>query len=267
MYTEDQVNDMLSQVEKEFEKTLGSIAKSQENIEEEVENEASEEEVMVKSEEENVEYSDEDFEAIDEIYSSMSKSEKEIHYQAIKKAIFGESMEKSEDEDDEDLSPHAKEQKAKKAQKQKVIENMASGAINRGYDKAAHSTDKLVNKNEEEDEEKDEEIKMAKSEIENLKSENEELKKNIDSMNDLLNKLFNSKKAPAQKAVTATSYIAKSEEQEVEQFNVSSLSKGEIVSKLKVLDYSSLSKSDRDNINEYCLNNASVDKIKHLIKE
>ena len=37
MYTKEQVDEMLSQVEQEFENALGSIAKSEENIEEETE--------------------------------------------------------------------------------------------------------------------------------------------------------------------------------------------------------------------------------------
>jgi hypothetical protein len=78
--------------------------------------------------------------------------------------------------------------------------------------------------------------------------------------------MFNTKKAPSQKAITATNYIAKSEEED-NQVDFSKMTKGEITSKLKSIDYSSLEKSDREAINEYCLNNGSVEKIKHLIKE
>jgi len=107
---------------------------------------------------------------------------------------------------------------------------------------------------------------LAKSENEQLKAENEELKKSYDEVSELLGKLFK-KKAPAQKAITATSYIAKSEETQEDEVDYSTMSKSEITSKLNKVDFGSLQKSDRDAINNFYLNNTSVDKIKHLIKE
>jgi hypothetical protein len=200
----------------------------------------------------------------------MSKSEIEAHYSSIKKTMFGEEIEKAEkcddededededekmkkEEDDSDLSPHAKEQKAKEAQKKLRSQNQASGAIDRGYDQAARSMDKSEN-----------------SETDMIKAENEELKKSVETMTELLNKLFSSgKKAPAQKAITEISYIAKSEESESETkgLDISKMSKSEITNKLKSVNYAELSKSDRDCINDFYLNNGSVEKIKHLIKE
>lgn len=213
MYTKEQVDEMLSQVEQEFNNALGSIAKN--------------EETEVKSEEETEEFEKaevetketEDYQTIDELYASMEKNEIEAHYESVKKVMFGEAEEIEEDS----------------------IEKSETEEV--------------------------EEIQMVKSENENLKEQNEELKKNLENIEGLINKMFNTKKAPSQKAITSANYIAKSEEAEENEIDFSKMTKSEITSKLKSLDYSSLEKSDREAINEYCLNNASVNKIKHLIKE
>jgi hypothetical protein len=212
MYTKKQVDEMLSQVEQEFNNALGSIAKNEET---EVESEMETEE-FEKAEVEIEET--EDYQTIDELYASMEKNEIEAHYESLKKVMFGDCEEIEEDS-------------IEKAETEEV-----------------------------------EEIQMVKSENENLKEENEELKKSLENIEGLINKMFNTKKAPSQKAITATNYIAKSEEED-NQVDFSKMTKSEITSKLKNLDYSSLEKSDREAINEYCLNNASVNKIKHLIKE
>ena len=214
MYTDKQVDDMLSQVEQEFEKAIGSITKS-----EEIEVEAIEEEVeteeLAKSEEES------NYETVDELYASMDKSEKEAHYNSVKKAMFGE------------------EEVAATMEKSEEVEVEVEAV---------------------------EEETMAKSEGEiALEVENGELKKSLDNMNELLGKLFN-KKAPTGKAVTNISYIAKSEEVNKEDESFSKMSKSEITSELNKIDYSNLSKTDKTAINEFCLENGSVDKIKHLIK-
>lgn len=217
MYTKEQVDEVLSQVEQEFNKTLGSMNKSEETEEIVEEVEAKEEDLNKSEEVETEEVETEEYETIDELYASMSKNEKEAHYNSLKKVIFGEEV-----------------------QEEEVQEEM--------------------NKSEEIVEEKeDEELKM-------MKSENEELKKNLNQMEELVSKLFSTKKAPAQKAITNVDYIAKSEQEE-EKEDFSKMSKGEITSKLKSIDYGTLSKSDRNAINEFYLKNGSVDKIKHLIKE
>lgn len=221
MYTKEQVDDMLSQVEREFEKTLGSIVKS-EKVEEEAEEIVEEEQSLEKTEEsEEVEYTEEDYKTVDDLYGSMSKSEIEAHYSSIKRVMFGDQAEEKSEE------------MAKSENSQK-------------------------------------ETDMIKAEISTVKAENEELKKSVETMTELLNKLFNSgKKAPAQKAITEIGYIAKSEESEtaVKGLDVSKMSKSEITNKLKSVNYAELSKSDRDCINDFYLNNGSVEKIKHLIKE
>jgi len=227
MYTKEQVDEVLSQVEQEIQKSLGMI--KSENTSTETKEESVQEEVVAKSEEskEDLDYTDEDFETIEEIYAGMTKSEKEAHYSAIKKALFGE-----ETKEEPIVKSESKEE-------EKTVET------------------KEENKEE----------SLLKSEVETMKAENEELKKSVETMAELVNKLMNGKKAPAQKAVTATSYIAKSEDVESKESKIEKMSKSEITSKLKSLDYATLNKSDREAINNFYLKNSSVDSIKHLIKE
>ena len=221
MYTKAEVDDVLSQVEKEFEKAL-SIEKS-EKIEEAIED-IKEEVNLIKSEDENSEdldYTNEDYDTIDEIYSSMNKSEKEAHYNSIKKSLSENSEQEFEGE----------------------IEDKSEVVV---------------------------EDSMIKSENEELKTQNEELKKSIGTMNELLDKMFNkTKKAPAQKAMTGYTVVEKSEgfAEEKDEVDFSTMTKGEITSKIKTVDQNTLTKSDRNAINDYYLNNGSVESIKHLIKE
>jgi hypothetical protein len=228
MYTKEQVDEVLSQVEQEFEKAMGSIEKNEEELNsEEVETAVAQEtEDLQKSEVEESEAQEEDYETIDDLYASMTKGEKEAHYASIKKALYGEEE-----------TPVVEEPIAKSEEAEEVSEEK-------------------------------EEV-LAKSENDELKSENEELKKNLDQVNELLSKMFDfGKKAPEQKAITATNYIAKSEDtKENDEIDLSKMSKSEITSKLNGVNFSELSKSDREAINDFYLENGSVDKIKHLIKE
>ena len=179
------------------------------------------EDLSKNEESEELEYTNEDYDTIDEIYSSMDKSEKEAHYASIKKAIFSEETEE------------VKEESIAKSEEVKTSEVET----------------------------------MVKSENEELKTQNSELKKSLDTVNELLEKMFDKKKAPAQKAITGYSVVAKSEvlENEEAKVDLSEMSKSEITSKLKLVDFGSLNKSERNAINEFYLNNGSVEEIKHLI--
>lgn len=223
MYTKAQVDEMLLQVEQEFEKTLEGIAKNEKN------------EIV----EESVEADSEDFETIDDLYASMTKSEVEAHYSSLKKVMMAKAEEKEEEK--EESKEHEEEEKKDKKE------------------------DKEEDKKEEM--EKCGDMSAAKKSEKSLVEENEELKKSIETLNDLVSKLFSAKKAPTQKAITATNFIAKSEELETETVSIAEMSKGEVTAKLKALDFQSLSKSDRDAINNFYLQNGSVEKIKHLISK
>lgn len=88
-YTDKELVDILTEVEVEFKKHL----------------EADKEEPIAKSEKtedkasDAIEYDEEDTAELNKMYGSMNKAEAEIHYKAVKKAIFGEKgeeMNKSE---------------------------------------------------------------------------------------------------------------------------------------------------------------------------
>lgn len=238
MYTKSQVDEMLLQVEQEFERTLEGIAKNEKN------------QVV----EDSVEADSEEFETIDDLYASMTKNEIEAHYSSIKKVLMTKSEDESEEEEKEESKEHEEKEKKKDKEHEEKEEMEKCGEM---------STKKSE---EDEDCEKSESPKMSKSE-KTLIEENKALKKNLESLNELVSKLFSSKKAPSQKAITATNFIAKSEEFETEGVNVVEMSKNEVTAKLKALDFQSLSKSDRDAINNFYLKNESVEKIKHLISK
>ena len=243
MYTKAQVDEMLLQVEQEFERTLEGIAKNEKN----------------QTTEESVEADSEEFETIEDLYASMTKNEIEVHYSSIKKVM----MTKSEDEDEKESKEHEEKEKKEDKKHEEKEEMEKCGEMSA---KKSEDEDEDEEEEEKKDRKKSDAPKMDKSE-KSLIQENEALKKNLESLNDLVNKLFASKKAPVQKAITASSFIAKSEELETEGVNVAEMSKGEVTSKLKALDFQSLSKSDRDAINNFYLKNESVEKIKHLISK
>jgi len=111
--------------------------------------------------------------------------------------------------------------------------------------------------------EESQETELFKSENTSLKKENEELKKNVESLVVAMNS-FLSNKAPERKAVTDVSFIAKSEETKQE---VKPLSKSEVTKILSQKTQSStLSKADRDLINNYYINNAAIETVSHLLK-
>ena len=243
MYTKAQVDEMLLQVEQEFERTLEGIAKNEKN------------QVV----EESVEADSEDFETIDDLYASMTKSEIEAHYSSLKKVMMAKSEEKEEEESKE----HEEKEKKKDKEHEEKEEMEKCGEMSA---KKSEEEEEDEEEEEKKDHKKSDAPKMDKSE-KSLIEENEALKKNLESLNDLVSKLFATKSAPAQKAITATSFIAKSEELETEAVNVAEMSKSEVTAKLKALDFQSLSKSDRDAINNFYLKNESVEKIKHLISK
>lgn len=107
------------------------------------------------------------------------------------------------------------------------------------------------------------ELELAKSEAAVSKAKADELQKSLDTVSEFLTKLV--KTVPQGKAITQYEQVTKSESAGAEQENT--LSKGEIASKLsaKAAD-PTLTKSDRDAINAYYLNNANVNTISHLLK-
>jgi len=105
------------------------------------------------------------------------------------------------------------------------------------------------------------ELELAKSEAAAEKAKAEQLQKSLDTVTEFLTKLV--KKVPQGKAITQYEQVAKSEGSESEK----QLSKSEITQILskKAAD-PSLSKTDRDAINAYYLNQSKVETISHLLK-
>lgn len=106
------------------------------------------------------------------------------------------------------------------------------------------------------------ELELAKSEVEAQKAKNAELQKSLDTVSEFLTKLV--KKVPQGKAITSMEQIAKSETGASEE---KQLSKSEITAILskKAAD-PTLSKSDREAINAFYLNQSNINTISHLLK-
>jgi len=113
---------------------------------------------------------------------------------------------------------------------------------------------------------------MSKSEQSNeadsLKKENEELKKNLDTVTEIVKKLNQkSFSKPQRKAVTDIAYIGKTESEDfVQSKDVSKMTKSEIAKTLsEKIKSGALSKSERQAIDNYYLNNATLETIKNLL--
>lgn len=104
------------------------------------------------------------------------------------------------------------------------------------------------------------ETTLLKSELEATKAANEQLKKNLDGIQEFLTKLV--KKTPQGKAITSLDVITKSESVEDKQMTKSEVNA--ILAK-KSAD-PTLTKSDREAINAFYLNDANFNTISHLLK-
>jgi len=250
-YSEKEMASLISEVERQFADYLAkaeekqgeklekseTIQDTQEEIvnetEETVEEQADESQELEKTEEpQEFDYNEEDFIMMDNTYRSMSKAEQEVHFQSLKKVIFGEEVEKTEE----------------------VVE------------KTEEITEKVEEVVEKTEEIKKEEDILEKKEFDMLKQENLELKKNLEQITLAFTKYIE-KTPPKRKAITKLEYIKKSEDLSEDQIDVANLSQVEISKKLsEKIKTGSLTKSDRDAINNYYLSETkSIDSIKHLL--
>lgn len=172
-------------------------------------------------------YDDEDMEHMHKMYMSMNKAELIAHHDSVVKALDTMGAEHQ----------HAKPEMAKSEVSSEEKEKLTKSI-----------------------EEKSVELELAKSEVINQKSKIEELQKNLDTVQEFLTKLV--KKVPQGKAVTSLEPIYKNEQVETKE-----LSKSEITNILskKAAD-PKLSKSDREAINAYYLNQSNLNTISHLLK-
>ena len=170
---------------------------------------------------------------IEELYSSMTKAEKDAHYGALKKVMASAEMQKSEA--DEASVPETKSE-----------DNKEVALIKAEFDAVKASNEELKKANEE------------------LKKASEETKKNLDAVVEALKTRFVKKQsAPKQKAITELSALTKSEKTGTESNELSRTEVKKILS--EKAKEPTLKKSDRDLINAYCYEKVGVDKIKHLL--
>ncbi len=182
-------------------------------------------------------YDAEDLEHMIKMYSSMSKAELKAHHDAIKQC----------------LDAACATEEAPAAPEAPAAAPMAK----------SEETSVEVKVEAKAEEKPAQEVELLKSEISAKSAKVEELQKNLDVVTEFLTKLFAKKPAPAGKAITNLDAIQKSESGVEDK----TLTKSEITTILakKAAD-PSLTKSDREAINAYYLNGASIDKISHLLK-
>lgn len=181
-------------------------------------------------------YDEEDLAHLEQMYGSMSRAELMAHHDAVKVCLDAMGM--------EDAAPEAAMDEAPEAM---APEAAAHAAPMQKSETANVSA----------------EVALLKSELDASKAKSEELKKNFDAVSEFVTKLMTKKVAPAGKAITNAGSLAKSESTAEEK----TLSKSEVNSILiKKTAEPSLKKSDRDLINAYYLNGASINTISHLLK-
>lgn len=184
------------------------------------------EEAKPEHDDEACDYDDEDHAHMQKMYMSMKKGELKAHHDAVKMALDKCGMDK--------------------------CGGMEMSEMKKTEVSFEIDTKKFT-----------QEIALLKSEISQEKAKNEKLTQEMVQVEKFVEKLLEKKPAPAAKAFTSLDVIQKSEAIKEEK----SLSKSEINQILaqKAQD-PSLSKSDRELINQYCLSGGSTKIISHLLK-
>lgn len=225
-YTDKELAALISKVEEDFNEHLKKAEKPAVQKKEEVANTQATE-TIEKTEEK---YNQDDILEMDELYSSMTKSEKEAHYQSVKKSLFGN------------------EEKVVKMDKTEEV--------------------KVVKEESDKQDLLKSELEEVKTQLEKKEKDYVDLEKNFSNLVEKLGKFMKKSSIPDQKAITDIEYVKKSEENEseVKKIKLGKLSKEEINATLnKKIRSGKLEKSDRELINNYFFNNADLDAIKHLL--
>lgn len=281
MYTQEDLNKLIDQVEKEFTSHLAKteellLAKSEESEKEPKEDsekepkaeeseapaaeaapeaeeaaeapEAAQEEPAAEAPadseapaQDGSGYDAEDLAHLEEMYSSMSFDELMAHHDAVKMALDAKSAEQAPAE-----AAPAAEAPAEMAPEAAPTEEAPMADSQEMHKSEAGS-----------------EVALLKSELEAQKAKGEELKKNFETVSNFLVSFVSKKVAPQGKAITNVETLSKSEIVPEEK----ALSKAEInvILKKKTAEQS-LQKSDRELINAYYLKGASINSISHLLK-
>jgi len=242
-------------------------------------------------------YDQEDLAHMEKMYRSMSGAEQKAHSDCLAKCMAGGGMEKAEITQESPhgspgaKSPASKEQdkigkeikkadgcggemsenaphgspgaKADATKTQDEISKTETGKIEANPPKGSPGPKSEASKAHGVQMSKSEntEVELLKSEVEAQKAKNDELKKSLDAVTEFIGKL-SKKIAPPAKAITSLDVIAKSEGAGSQE-----LSKSEVTAILaKKAQDPNLKKSDRDAINAFYLNSASIESVSHLLK-
>ena len=238
-YSEKDMAALISEVESQFTQHLAKAEKTQvvdlKKSETAVQPKVEEKQIVeVAPTEQGFNYDEEDIKEMNEMYSSMTKSEAEAHLESLKKVLSKEDEEKP----------------VVKVEETAVVKSEV--------------------KVEEKPEQKDE-TKLLKSEVETLKSDKEKLEKSLKDLTAALAKFVKNSSAPKQKAITRIEYVAKSEEEAAKKDekteDVSKLDKTEISKRLSAkIRGGKLEKVEREKINEfYQSGSKNIESIRHLL--
>lgn len=224
-YTETELVQLISEIEQEFTKSEKPALVEEVKVQDEPKAEQ-----LEKSEHD---YDENDLKQVEELYGSMTKAERDIHYSAIKKTLTSDSAVVPEELD-------KKPEEVTKSEKEVVVEVKTET----------------------------EESKLLKSEVETLKQSNEDLKKSLEAVTKIL-KNFAKPSVPKAKAITEIQYIKKSEEtiNNPASVDVSKLTKKEITSILcEKIRSGKIEKADKEAINKFYDNGqVNMESIKHLL--
>lgn len=189
-------------------------------------------------------YDAEDIAHMDQMYMSMSKAELLAHHDSCVRALDAQGAEHVH------AAPDAPAQEAAPAAPAAPVDKMAMA------EKMDKCGDMSMSKTE------NAELELAKSEAAASKAKAEELQKNLAGIQEFLIQLV--KKVPQGKAITQYEQVSKSETGAGE---VKELTKSAVTAILmKKAAEPTLSKSDRDAINAFYLNQANFNTISHLLK-
>ena len=174
-------------------------------------------------------YDDEDQQHMDKMYMSMSKAELMLHHDSVRKALDCQGSQNMQKD----------------------------GGMAMAMSKSETETSIEVKIPEVAPE-----VTLLKSELDAEKTKTAELQKKVDLATEFMAKLAAKKSAPQGKAITSLEVIAKGEENK----EVKNFTKSEVTSILaKKAEDPSLSKSDREAINDYYLGSKDIKIVRHLL--
>lgn len=172
-------------------------------------------------------YDDEDMQHMQKMYMSMSKAELKAHHDACRAALDSQGMQKCGD-----------------------------SAMSMNKSETLTSIEVKVP-------ELEAEATLLKSELSAEKAKTAELQKKVDLAAEFMGKLAQKKSAPQGKSITSLEVITKGEETKTEEKTFSKAEINVILNK-KVTE-PTLSKSDREAINDYYFGNKDIKIVRHLL--